>query len=213
MLAGDFPANTAYVANCKHYSTTGATVMCRECAENYIPSGNGRFCVEQDVYPNCERANGASDKCETCQSGYVLVNGYCEKPTIQQCTSYDSANVSYQRCTGCIDGYKLVSNQCVLGHVASCRLYDNNETCLSCYDRYVLVQLAGNAQKCLAINADLNCTQMSSPLLNNALNLQCGKCNAGFAPTSSSAHINAYVCQDITPVDNCDLYDLSLIHI
>lgn len=207
VIQADFPEDTVYVSNCKHYSTQGSSIICRECQEGYITSTNGKFCANQDVYPDCESVNANGNRCKVCQSGYVQVNGYCEKPAIQQCDIYDS-NLNFQSCLSCIDGFKLVNNKCVKGHVDNCKLYDDNETCLSCFDSYLLVAIANNNQACLPINEDLNCEQMDTTEFNTNQNISCTKCANGFAPSNNNSLFSDYVCQNTIPVENCELYDV-----
>lgn len=205
---GLFPEKSAYVKNCNHYSRIGTSVICRECMEGYISSSNGAFCVKQEVYPNCERVNASGDKCAQCQLGYVLVNEFCERPSILRCESYD-AGLDYQKCNKCLDEYMLVKNKCVEGHVENCRMYNQNETCSVCKDNYLLVNLKNNRQACLLINEELNCRSVSTTKINATQELECSACKSGFAPTTNTQFFERYVCQNIKPVENCELYDKS----
>lgn len=203
---GNFPEKTEYIDKCRHHSRDGTVVICRECEEGYITSTNGKYCVDQETYPNCEKANVGGENCEVCQTGYVLVNEFCEKPRILNCETYDSG-LDYQRCLVCIDEFKLVSNKCVQGHVDNCKTYNNAEVCLQCKNDYALVSLANSQQVCLRINEELNCQVLDTTKLNATQQLECTTCKEGYAPTIDNKLFEKYVCQNITPVTNCKLYD------
>lgn len=76
-------------------------------------------------------------KCKTCNTYYVNVDGFCEKPIIKFCKTYDSG-LFYQRCVFCEDQFKLVNNHCLKGHVENCKVY-NGENCATCLDGHHLL--------------------------------------------------------------------------
>lgn len=207
---GAFSEVSNYVQHCRRYSNEGSNVMCRECQEGFIPSMAGDFCIEQGVYPNCERASANGTTCAQCQAGYVLVNEYCERPNILQCGTY-AAGQDYQKCLTCIGEFKLVNNKCVPGHVENCRIYNTNETCTVCADFYLLVTLVNNRQACLPINTELNCRAVFTAKVISTQELECVTCADGYAPTSDKNFFDNYVCQNIREVDNCEVYDVNTL--
>lgn len=95
---------------------------CSLCIQGYVL--NGFICISlncQNIYPN--------NTCQSCLSGYNLVNGTCQR-NIYKCSNLDI----FGNCLQCVANFGLKNGRCV---AIGCNAYDPTTfVCLSCGANY-----------------------------------------------------------------------------
>lgn len=81
--------STKLIANCKNYSDNNGIAVCIICSTGYIPSTDGK-CYLSSTQLFCLQMKG-SLACNKCQTDYVIINGSCNKASIENCIKYNNS--------------------------------------------------------------------------------------------------------------------------
>lgn len=220
-----FAANSPYVKNCAQYATTlsGSNLVCKVCLELYIPTLDGRACVQSIADCAVAQNSPNSALCQSCKAGFIRAVGACVKPNIEGCAEYEQSTFPQTpQCLKCAAGLYLKTGglQCLAGGVANCGGYTDNSPalCRECLSGYALVQVSQALTYCFPVPPDSNCAKAS---LQNADRpgigaFSCQKCASsatkafGAVPFLRSAGFAAAprtVCLSVVLVPNCLAYD------
>lgn len=170
------------VENCRTFAT-GSNV-CTECQPNYVLFQGFCYLTPANCLTVGFSTNGVV--CQTCNSGYQVVNGACMPGVVANCIAFDNKGV----CTKCDTKYYLESDgTCKLQNLPHCITFvENTNFCINCEAPYTMI-----AAECFLPPA--NCkTYVSVPG-----GLVCEVCATGYYLTA------AKVCEQ-QAINNCGVF-------
>lgn len=202
---------TKYVVNCVNYTNTPlGKIKCAVCAANYTLTVDGSCTLSTGV-PNCKLALSGS-KCQTCNSGFVLVNRACQTPSVANCVAYNNdVNAFEQVCTTCAPDYFLVGNACVKGSIANCKNLETATRCNACNDGFTLILGDNNTNFCYPNSAKLNCKTFDANGFQAGI-LRCTQCSSNnYVISTSTTDFQPTFCMPFSGLDKCIKFNNSLL--
>lgn len=195
-----------------NYPTTGSVNSVRLCRPLICPY-NVTNCMSCSLSYD-SNFNFQKTLCSACNSGYILVNGYCVANLVTPTCSVSNCNsCSYNNfCKLCNSGFSLTSygtcvpTQCGIANCASCSL---NYICQQCNTNYTLalspLQLTSATaygfaswaltQQCVPNTVSCNVSNCAYCLSAN----QCASCATGYDFSASNSNLCVASCN----VANC----------
>ena len=132
------------VANCGGY--VADKDRCLNCVSADFFLDPNYNCQPKNV-DNCSvfMSNSPNGACQTCENGFVLVEGYCHEKRVVNCKTYLLA-----ACTACVDGFFLKTGTCLPYLVPFCKNYvADKDECSVCVPFYKRVKVdAGCSSSC-----------------------------------------------------------------
>jgi hypothetical protein len=194
---------------------------CKECEEPYLlykgqcrevcPTGSYKTLEKNECEsckPNCMSCSScdACDKCqdplllshdrlacvESCESGYIAVNGICTKCSVENCRS---CHTSVSTCDDCIVPFKLNGNECQ--HTCPKGTYDDNGRCRQCQSQCASCESASICTSCIENFFLLN-NECKNKCMNGyvAINQKCDRCNTLFCKVCDTDRSTCLSCDE-----------------
>ena len=162
-------SSTCNIQNCVQCSSSSPNI-CLSCEPSFTLSKSG--CAYSDSLivaelDNC-KIQGQDKKCEVCQEGYHLYNGFCQADCLDSCVCfepfkceselipstsdldlqcpYGCSKCDRRKCLKCRDGYNLYYGKCIYCPDSKCKKCYQDRYCAECESGYYLDQ--GSCYQC-----------------------------------------------------------------
>lgn len=184
------------VTDCAVYSSDKDS--CARCIDGKILDTTNNTCGDrQTTISNCQMYFAAEEKCEVCESNFILANESANcYAKVDNCVDYlpEFAVSSSATCVECSPGF-YVNNaagaSCVAGNVTNCKIYENvTGACTECQQTHYIKDGACQIRSLMV--TECNSYEIDVD----------GDCNTCSNVSGSFTLLNK--CEHFSGVDNCD---------